>query len=121
MIMKQIGELRGMSLVELAENRKEYRIYFSRCDKRLSGVLMRDEMPIKTTNILRWWIAIAFAWLKKQDRNKVVLASSVIVMMLSLVCIVIMTKCGVELVKQMWAVIIFAVAGLVSSITFSRL
>lgn len=121
MIMKTIDKLRGMSLVELAENRKEYRIHFCRYEKGLRVILMRDEMPIKSTNILKWWLAIAFAWLKKQDRNKVVLGASVIVMLLSLACIIIMTKCGVELVKQMWAMIIFAIAGLVSSITFSRL
>jgi membrane-associated HD superfamily phosphohydrolase len=119
--MKTIKELESMSLVELAENRKEYRIHFSRYEKRLRGALIQAGDVIKNTNILQWWLAIAFAWLKKQDRNKVVLASSVIVMLLSLICIVIMTKCDVELVKQMWAVVIFAVAGLVSAITFSRL
>lgn len=125
--MKTIQELKKASLIELAENAKEWQIKTATTmDNCLKCIIYRRAMSglpeyIRTCNCAQWYAAKLWAWVRAQKRCKVWAMASGIVTGFSLAAIVMMTRAGVDLMGQMWAVILFAIAGLVLTISSCKL
>lgn len=125
--MKTIQELKRASLIELAENAKEWQILtVTAMDNCLECVIYRVAMNglsehIRTCNYVQWYAAKLWVWLRAQKRCKIWAMASGIVTGFSLAAIVMMSRAGVDLIGQMWAVILFAIAGFVLTISSCKL
>lgn len=125
--MKTIQELKKASLIELAANAKEWQINTATTmDNCLKCIIYRRAMSglpeyIRTCNYVQWYAAKLLAWVRAQKRCKVWAMASGIVTGFSLASIIMMTHSGVDLIGQMWAVILFAIAGFVLTISSCKL
>lgn len=125
--MKTIQELKNASLIELAANAKDWQIQTANAiDNCLKYIIFRRAISglpeyIRTCNYVQWYAAKLWAWVRAQKRCKVWAMASGIVTGFSLAAIVMMTRAGVDLMGQMWAVIVFAIAGLVLTISSCKL
>lgn len=125
--MKTIQELKKASLIELAENAKEWGIKTSTIfDNCLKCIIYRNKMSgfpeyIRTCSCVQWYAARLWVWVRAQKRCKIWAMASGIVTGFSLAAIVMMSRAGVDLIDQMWAVILFAIAGFVLTISSCKL
>lgn len=125
--MKTIQELGKAGLIELAANAKEWQIKTATLmDNCLKCIIYRNAMSgwpeyIRTCNYVQWYAAKLWAWVRAQKRCKIWAMASGIVTGFSLAAIVMMSSAGVDLIGQMWAVIMFAIAGFVLTISSCKL
>lgn len=125
--MKTIQELKKASLIELAENAKEWQIKTATAfDNCLKCIIYRNAMSglseyIRTCNYAQWYAAKLWAWVRAQKRCKVWAIASGTVTGFSLAAILMMTRAGVDLIGQMWAVILFTIAGFILTISSCKL
>lgn len=125
--MKTIQELKKTSLIELAANAKEWQIKTANTmDNCLKCTIYRRAMSglpeyIRTCNYVQWYAAKLWVWVREQKRCKVWAMASGIVTGFSLAAIVMMSRAGVDLIGQMWAVILFAIAGFILTISSCKL
>lgn len=125
--MKAIQELKDASLIELAANAKEWNLKtVSMIGNCLKYIIYRNAMNrfpehIRTCNYVQWYAAKLWVWVRAQKRCKVWAMASGIVTGFSLASIIMMSRAGVDLIGQMWAVILFAIAGFVLTISSCKL
>lgn len=125
--MKTIQELKKASLIELAANTKEWQIKTAtEMGNCLKCIIHRRAMSgfpeyIRTCNYVQWYAAKLWVWVRAQKRCKVWAMASGIVTGFSLAAIVMMSRAGVDLIDQMWAVILFTIAGFILTISSCKL
>lgn len=125
--MKTIQELKKASLIELAANAKEWQIKAATTtDNCLKCIIYRNAMSgwpeyIRTCNYVQWYAAKLWVWVRAQKRCKVWAMASGIVTGFSFAAIVMMSRAGVDLMGQMWAVILFTIAGFILTISSCKL
>ena len=111
--MKTIEELKSASLVELAENAKEWKIKTAPViDNWFKLIIFREYqngLPeyIRYCNRIQWVLAKLAAWAKRQKPCKLLAIGSGIVTGISFAAIMIMTIAGVPLADQIWAIASF--------------
>lgn len=126
--MKALKELQQTSLVELLTNAEEWKIKTKRdWNDRSKIIVYRDlyfgKLPehIYTCNVLKYAWAKLRVWVRGQRRCKVWAMASGIVTGFSLAAIVMMTSAGVDLMGQLWAVILFVISGFILTISSAKL
>ena len=125
--MKTIEELKSASLVELAENAKEWKIKtIHAMDNWFSLIIYRqylDDMPeyIRSCNVLKWMFTKLAAWAKRQKPCKLWAIGSGIVTGINFVLILIMTISGVPLADQIWAIAAWAISAFILTLSTVKL
>ena len=125
--MKTIEELKSASLVELAENAKEWKIKtMSEIDNWFKLVIFRqylDDLPeyIRNCNRIQWILAKLVAWAKRQKPCKLWAIGSGIVTGISFAAILIMTIAGVPLAEQIWAIVVWAISAFIFTLSTVKL
>ena len=125
--MKTIEELKSASLVELAENAKEWKIKTnSEIDNWFKLIIFRqylDNLPeyIRNCNRFQWTLAKLAAWAKRQKPCKLWAICSGIVTCISFAAILIMTIAGVPLADQIWAIVVWAISAFIFTLSTVKL
>lgn len=125
--MKTIQELQSARLIELAENAKEWKIKTApTIDNWFVLIIVReyiDGLPeyIRTCNRLQWGLAKVAAWAKGQKPCKMWAMASAIVNGIALTAIAIMTRTGVCLADQIWAIAIWAISAFILTLSICKL
>ena len=125
--MKTLQELQSASLVELAENEKEWKIKtIHAMDNWFSLIIYRqylDDMPeyIRTCNRFQWMLAKLAAWAKKQNTCKMWAMASGIATGISFAAILMMTIADVPLAEQVWAIVIWAISAFILTLSTVKL
>ena len=125
--MKTIEELKAASLVELAENEKEWKIKtIHAMDNWFSLIIYRqyiDELPeyVRYCNRFQWMLAKLASWAKRQKPCKLWAIGSGIVTGISFAAILIMTIAGVPLADQIWAIAIWAISAFIFTLSTVKL
>ena len=125
--MKTIEELKSASLVELAENEKEWKIKtIHAMDNWFSLIIFRqylDDLPeyIRNCNRFQWMLAKLVAWAKRQKPCKLWAIGSGIVTGISFAVILIMTIADIPLADQIWAIVIWAISAFILTLSTVKL
>lgn len=125
--MKTIEELKAASLVELAENEKEWKIKKRPAmDNWFVWIIYRyylADLPeyIRTCNRFQWALAKLAAWAKRQKHCKLWAIGSGIVTGISFAVILIMTIAGVPLADQIFAIAIWAISAFILTLSIVKL
>ena len=125
--MKTLQELQSASLVELAENAKEWKIKTnSEIDNWFKLIIFRqylDNLPeyIRYCNRFQWMMAKLAAWAKKQKPCKLWAIGSGIVTGISFAVILIMTIAGVPLADQIGAIVTWAISAFIFTLSTVKL
>lgn len=125
--MKTIEELKSASLVELAENEKEWKIKNRQAmDNWFVLIIYRyylKDLPeyIRTCNRFQWALAKLVAWAKMQKPCKLWAIGSGIVTGISFAAILIMTKADVPLADQIWAIVVLAISAFILTLSTVKL
>ena len=125
--MKTIEELKSASLVELAENEKEWKIKTnSEIDNWFKLIIFRQylvNLPeyIRNCNRFQWMLAKLAAWAKRQNPCKLWSIGSGIVTGISFAAILIMTIADVPLADQIWAIAIWAISAFIFTLSTVKL
>lgn len=125
--MKTIEELKSASLVELAENAKEWKIKtMSEVDNWFKLVIFRQylyDLPeyIRTCNRFQWMLAKLAGWAKRQKPSKLWAIGSGIVTGISFAAMLTMTISGVLLADQIWAIVIWAISAFIFTLSIVKL
>lgn len=125
--MKTIQELKSASLVELAENEKEWNIKKSPViDNWFVWIIYRqyiNDLPeyIRDCNRFKWMLAKLAAWAKRQKPCKLWAIGSGIVTGISFAAILIMTIAGVPLAEQIWAIVVWAISAFIFTLSTVKL
>lgn len=125
--MKTIKELKAARLVELAENAKEWKIKTKQTiENRFALIIVREYANgltehIRNCNRLQWGLAKVAAWVKGQKPCKIWAMSSAIISGVSFAAIVMMTRAGVCLADQIWAIAIWAISLFVLTLSICKL
>ena len=125
--MKTIEELKSASLVELAENAKEWKIKTTKViDDWLELIIFRqylDDLPeyISTCNRFQWMLAKLAGWAKRQKPCKLWAIGSGIVTGISFAAILIMTIADVPLADQIFAIVVWAISAFIFTLSTVKL
>lgn len=125
--MKTIEELKSASLVELAENAKEWKIKtIHAMDNWFSLIIFRqyiNDLPeyIRYCNRFQWGLAKVAAWAKMQNPCKLWAIGSGIVTGISFAAILIMTIADVPLADQIWAIATWAISAFIFTLSTVKL
>ena len=125
--MKTIEELKSASLVELAENEKEWKIKkIPAMDNWFVWIIYRkykDDLIeyIRYCNRFQWMLAKLVAWAKRQKPCKLWAIGSGIVTGISFAVILIMTIAGVPLSDQIWAIVVWAISAFIFTLSTVKL
>jgi hypothetical protein len=125
--MKTIQELQSARLVELAENAKEWKIKtVPTIENWFKLIIVREYVAglpehIRTCNRLQWALAKVAAWATGQKPCKMWAMSSAIINGISFAAILIMTRAGVCLADQMWAIAIWAISLFILTLSICKL
>ena len=125
--MKTLQELQSASLVELAENAKEWKIKTnSEIDNWFKLIIFRqylDNLPeyIRYCNRFQWMMAKLAAWAKKQKPCKLWAIGSGIVTGISFAVILIMTIADIPLADQIWAIVIWEISSFIFTLSTVKL
>lgn len=125
--MKTIEELKSASLVELAENEKEWKIKtMSEIDNWFKLVIFRqylEDLPeyIRTCNRFQWMLAKLEGWAKRQKPCKLWAIGSGIVTGISFAAILIMTIADVPLSEQFSTIVMWAISAFIFTLSTVKL
>ena len=125
--MKTLQELQSASLVELAENEKEWKIKtIHAMDNWFSLIIYRqyiNDIPdyIRTCNRFQWMLAKLAALAKRQKPCKMWAIGSGIVTGISFATILIMTIADVPLADQIFAIVIWAISAFIFTLSTIKL
>lgn len=125
--MKTIEELKSASLVELAENEKEWKINkIPAMDNWFVWIIYRyylKDLPeyIRTCNRFQWMLAKLVAWAKRQKTCKLWAIGSGIVTGISFAVILIMTIADVPLTEQICAIVVWAISAFIFTLSTVKL
>lgn len=125
--MKTIEELKSASLVELAENEKEWKIKNRQAmDNWFVLIIYRyylKDLPeyIRTCNRFQWALAKLVAWAKRQKPCKLWAIGSGIVTGISFAAILIMTIADVPLAEQIGAIVTWAISAFIFTLSTVKL
>lgn len=125
--MKTIEELKHASLVELAENEKEWKIKtMSEIDNWFKLVIFRqylDDIPeyLRTCNRFQWMWEKLEGWAKRQKPCKLWAIGSGIVTGISFAAMLIMTIADIHLADQIWAIVILAISAFILTLSTVKL
>ena len=125
--MKTIEELKAASLVELAENEKEWKLKKTPAmDNWFVWIIYRqyiDDLPeyIRYCNRFQWTLAKLVAWAKKQNTCKMWAMASGIATGISFAAILMMTIADVPLSDQIWAIVIWSISAFILTLSTVKL
>ena len=125
--MKTIEELKSASLVELAENEKEWKLKKTPAmDNWFVWIIYRqyiDDLPeyIRYCNRFQWMLAKLVAWAKKQNTCKMWAMASGIATGISFAAILMMTIADVPLADQIWAIVTWAISAFILTLSTVKL
>ena len=125
--MKTIEELKAASLVELAENEKEWKIKkVPAMDNWFVWIIYRqyiDDLPeyIRYCNRFQWMLAKLAAWAKKQNTCKMWAMASGIATGISFAAILMMTIADVPLADQIFAIATWAISAFIFTLSTVKL
>ena len=125
--MKTIEELKSASLVELAENEKEWKIRrIPTVNSWFRMIIFREQVKglpecIRICNRFQWMLAKLVAWAKKQNTCKMWAMASGIATGISFAAILMMTIADVPLADQIWAIVIWAISAFIFTLSTVKL
>ena len=125
--MTTIEELKSASLVELAENAKEWEIKtLPTINSWFRMIIFREqvkELPeyIRYCNRFQWMLAKLAAWAKRQNPCKLWAIGSGIVTGISFAAILMMTVSDVPLADQIWAIVTWAISAFILTLSTVKL
>ena len=125
--MKTIEELKSASLVELAENEKEWKIKtLPTINSWFRMIIFREQVQglpeyIRYCNRFQWMLSKLAAWAKRQNPCKLWAIGSGIVTGISFAAILMMTVADVPLADQIWAIVTWAISAFILTLSTVKL
>lgn len=125
--MKTIEELKSASLVELAENEKEWKIrILPTINNWFRMIIFREQVQglpeyIRYCNRFQLMLAKLAAWAKRQNPSKLWAIGSGIVTGISFAAILMMTVADVPLADQIWAIVTWAISAFILTLSTVKL